>query len=408
MEKHALQRILVRSPNWIGDQVLAFPFFHYLRKNFPHAEITVCCVPWVADLQFRTLVDRVIVLPPSAKGSLRSRWRNVKASGRALSHPEGRPEDRYDLAIALPNSFSSALTLWQSHAKIRRGYATEGRSFLLNSHQTWEPSSSVHRAQAYLELLPEGIDRTSLTPALEFFDRPAENELDADLPGEMANFDYRRYWPLSPADQSPPLKQPSTPYWVLAPGATAESRRWPLSFWAELALAIYRDRGWPGLIVGGPSEAPLARELIHLTRELAARKQPLQKVGISGQDPILRDTTARGSIPTLAPLFQQSEFTVTNESGLAHVAALCGAFVQIVCGAADPKRTRPIGPGRVQIAVNPIPCWPCERNECALPEPRKIECLRGISAELVWSEILRGLEKETARRSFRKVSRPSV
>ena len=28
----AIKKLLVRAPNWIGDQVLAFPFFHYLRK----------------------------------------------------------------------------------------------------------------------------------------------------------------------------------------------------------------------------------------------------------------------------------------------------------------------------------------------------------------------------------------
>ena len=54
--------ILVRAPNWIGDQVLAFPFFHHLRKAYPKAHIAAVCVPWVENVQFKTLVDEVIVL----------------------------------------------------------------------------------------------------------------------------------------------------------------------------------------------------------------------------------------------------------------------------------------------------------------------------------------------------------
>lgn len=50
------QKILVRAPNWIGDQILAYPFFHHLRAGYPGAQITAVCQPWVASVQFRHLV----------------------------------------------------------------------------------------------------------------------------------------------------------------------------------------------------------------------------------------------------------------------------------------------------------------------------------------------------------------
>src|SRR3954469_18915033 len=95
--------ILVRAPNWIGDQILSYPFFHFLRRGYPRARITVACVPWVEAVQFRNLVDEVIVLPrPSGEGA----WAGFQAleQGSKLARAQGP----FDLGIALPNSFSAA------------------------------------------------------------------------------------------------------------------------------------------------------------------------------------------------------------------------------------------------------------------------------------------------------------
>ena len=34
-------KILVRSPNWVGDVVMATPAFRCIRENFPDAHITL-------------------------------------------------------------------------------------------------------------------------------------------------------------------------------------------------------------------------------------------------------------------------------------------------------------------------------------------------------------------------------
>jgi ADP-heptose:LPS heptosyltransferase len=143
----------------------------------------------------------------------------------------------------------------------------------------------------------------------------------------------------------------------------------------NLAGQVARSTGMRCVIVGGPAEAPIAEKL-------------LDALNVSGKT-LFEDWTARGTVADLWPVFRGARFTLTNESGLAHVAALCGSFVQIVCGAADPRRTRPLGPGRVQVAINPVECWPCERNVCTQPPTKYIQCLRGIAPETVWEEIQR-------------------
>jgi ADP-heptose:LPS heptosyltransferase len=202
----------------------------------------------------------------------------------------------------------------------------------------------------------------------EFWGVPPQNELDPGVQGIVDRFDAQAAWPAAE-----PVEPPAEPYWVLAPGSQAESRRWPAESFARLARLILSERGWRGVIVGGPAEAPLARQL---TED--------RSIG-------LIDLTAQGTVADNWRIFARAKFTVSNDSGLAHVAALLGSPVQVVWGAGDPKRTEPLGPGRVRVLFNPLDCWPCERNSCQLPEGRKIECLRGIQPDAVWKEVLDGI-----------------
>lgn len=354
--------ILVRAPNWIGDQILAYPFFYELRRQYPQARIVSACVPWVADLQFRRQVDDVIVLPKATSRDFSARLEAVSEASRLL-----KDKGPWDLAISLPNSISSAWMLYRSGAKERRGYKTDGRGILFNQAQDWRIGERLHRADAYLKLLPQAAP----FGAGEFWPQLPDGENDAWKPGVLPSFDAPAEWPGVEW-----LEPPQEAYWVLAPGATAESRRWPIEYFVSLASSIAQATGMTGVIVGGPKEIEIGMQL---TRDKSLK---------------LVDFTAEGPVPSLWRLFAQAKFAVTNESGLAHVASLCGAFTQIVCGAADPKRTRPLGPGQVQVAVNPIECWPCEKNVCQLrPPDQKLSCLLGIQPVTVWEEIQRGIRR---------------
>jgi len=379
-ESSAIRSVLVRAPNWIGDQVLAYPFFHALREAYPGAHIASVCVDWVQDLQFRHLVDQVVVLPRPLRpeAGWRERLPQLEAAAREL-----RGMRKWDLSISLPNSLSAAWLLFRSGAKIRRGYPGDGRKLLLTECVSPALASTSHRAQAYCELLP--ADARSERPAIDYWGIPPENDLDPGIPGVEPRFDAELAWPGTRW-----IVPPSEPYWVLAPGATAESRRWPAERFVDLADQICRSTGLKGLVVGGPREAPLAESICKAF--IARHPGSSFHDGALGPGAAskLKDLTGQGSVPALWKVFSGARFTVTNESGLAHVASLCGSFVQVICGAADPKRTRPIGPGRVQVLVNPVDCWPCEKNYCSQPAETKLQCLKGIEPGAVWEEIQRG------------------
>jgi heptosyltransferase-2 len=367
-------KILVRAPNWIGDQVLSYPFFHFLRRGYPRAKITVACVPWVEATQFRNLIDEIVLLHRPKENTLWARFQALEAGARLV-----REKGPYDLGISLPNSFSAAWLLWRAGAANRRGYVADGRAFLLTERLHLREEPVVHRAEAYVGALPD--EARPLAEIKDFWGIPPVegDELDPGTPGVIPEFQPERAWP-----EADPIEPPSTPYWVLAPGAVAESRRWPIERFTDLARKVDGETKWPCLVVGGPAEAPLADRLI----------------GELGRERV-RDWTAQGSVTRLWKTLRQAKFVVANDSGLAHVAAICsrreGPSIHVVWGAGNPKRTEPLGPSRVRILLNPIDCWPCERNSCSLPSGQKVECLRGIHPDAVWEEIRLGIGRRDER-----------
>jgi len=42
-----VDKILVRSANWVGDTVMMLPSLVAVRKAFPHAQVTILTNPWV-------------------------------------------------------------------------------------------------------------------------------------------------------------------------------------------------------------------------------------------------------------------------------------------------------------------------------------------------------------------------
>ncbi len=369
MGKLSPNTILVRCPNWIGDQILAFPFFYLLRLTFPTSRITAVCVPWVQDLQYRRLIDDLFILPTSVNDPWYLRFRTVDRLGRHLAQV-----GTWNMGIALPDSFAAAWLIYRAGTKRRVGYAKDRRRLLLNDPQKISITPQ-HRALNYLDLLPPSDSEK----------QPARKDLHSFY---RENFGVP---PISP-DQTPtsyfvatsghrdadpsilyPIPPPGVPYWIIAPGATAFSRRWPIEYFAELAKIICRQTGFLGVIVGSLAEKPLAEYLL--------RSSSLN----------LLDLTGAGSITRLIPVFSRAKFTVCNESGLAHLAAFSGSPTQIICGAANPQNTCPLGPGKVRVTFNPVACWPCERNFCDQPATDQIQCLRGITPEQVWSEITSAL-----------------
>ena len=107
-------------------------------------------------------------------------------------------------------------------------------SSMTNSHGSLTASSTgrKHTCMSFrLAVRPQA-------PAPGFWQEPAHHGTEPDTLGICDQFDARRAWPVDA-----PVEAPSYPYWVLAPGSMAVSRRWPVEWFAALAQHIARTTG---------------------------------------------------------------------------------------------------------------------------------------------------------------------
>src|SRR5688500_8598438 len=119
----SVQRLLVLSPNWLGDAVMALPAIDDLRRHLSDARVIVAARRSVAGLfALVPWVDEIVELE----------WRGrVADAGAMWSDVRRLRAARPDAALLLPNSFASAWLAFAARVPARWGYARDGRSWLL-------------------------------------------------------------------------------------------------------------------------------------------------------------------------------------------------------------------------------------------------------------------------------------
>jgi ADP-heptose:LPS heptosyltransferase len=134
----------------------------------------------------------------------------------------------------------------------------------------------------------------------------------------------------------PPRVGASTPkpYVVLAPGGSSRpEKRWPVEQFAALANH-FRARGFDIVIIGGPDESSLARQI-------------QRTVGQA------RDLTGRTDFEKIAILGARAALAVGNASGPIQLIAASGApTIALFSGASDPRLTAPRGYVTILQAVH--------------------------------------------------------
>ncbi len=338
MKPHDVRRILVRAPNWVGDAVMSLPVLAGLNRLWPAAEITAVAAPRVAPLfSGQPGVTDVIAYPAGQE-----KWRLLWGL-----------RGKFDLALALPNSFESALGLWLTRTPRRLGYAANGRSLLFTTVlQGRQRLQGLHQVFYYLGLLEAfGPVQDFSPPCL----RLSETERDE---GRSL---------LTKGGQNP-----NGPWIGLAPGATyGPAKRWPSERFAAVGDLLQEELQSGVVLLGGPGDQEAAIEV-----ERQARGKFLNLAG---------KTTLRQALMVLSQL----QVLITNDSGLMHAAAALQVPVVAIFGSTDPVATGPFTQ-RATIIHHHLPCSPCLERTCALGYP----CLAEITVAEV-AEAARGWLKQS-------------
>jgi len=308
----ALDRILIRLPNWLGDLLLARPLLHAVRRSHPGAEVRgVASAPLLELLEADKVLDRQDVWPsPGAE--------RAALEGRIRAwHP--------DAAIVLPPSFSSAWFAYRVSATRRLGYAHEGRSVLLTHHPRRPRRGEVHLSDEYLALGRElGV-----------------------IPGEVPALPVTEAACRAAEDLLGPAPSSGGNLVILGPGAIyGPAKRWSEERFAELGQRA-QQRGALVLVCGSAADAPLCERVARAVGGAA------------------RSVAGRTNLMTQASLCARSWVTVSNDSGLAHLAASVGAPTVVIFGSTSSAWTAPLGE-KVRIVQRAPVCSPCFQRRCSI------------------------------------------
>jgi heptosyltransferase-2 len=322
-DPEVVRRVLVRTPNWVGDAVMSLPVLAGLKRLFPLAEITVLAARRVAPLFAAQPGVTEIIRYPAGRGKWQVLW---------------ELRGRFDVALALPNSMESALGLWLVGVPVRVGYNTEARGLFLKEVVAGRDKlAGLHTVFYFLGLLKALGGVATFTPPILYLE-PEEEVVgarllaEADLPG-----------------QGP---------WVgLSPGATyGPAKRWPPERFAALGRELQQELGARLVLLGGEDERPVADQV----------QEQLQAPMVN----LVGRTNLRQALGVLSQL----NLLVTNDSGLMHAAAALSVPLVALFGSTDPGATGPFT-SRAMVLRHPWPCSPCLQRTCDIGYP----CLHAIS-----------------------------
>ncbi|MEW6612915.1 MAG: lipopolysaccharide heptosyltransferase II [Pseudomonadota bacterium] len=321
------QQVLIVAPAWVGDMVMAHVLIQVLRRRYPRLAIDLVAPPWTAALGQRMAEVRQSFSLEMAHGRLDLHLR--RAFAREIK-PIG-----HDWAIVLPSSWKSALVPYWAEIPHRTGFRGEWRFGLLND-----------RRQLDKRRLPRTVDRfvaLGLTPAAPLPHQLPAPRLQVDAEARQATL------------QRLGLGVPSRPLLALAPGAEyGPAKRWPVSHYIELARRQIAA-GWAVWVFGSPKDA-------EITQAIAAAVP--EAVDLGGQTSLLE----------AVDLLALAQVTVSNDSGLMHVAGAVGSRVIGLFGSSSPVMTPPLG-RHAKILSKGLKCSPCGKRECPLKHHRCLEDL---------------------------------
>jgi heptosyltransferase-2 len=337
-----MKRLVILSPNWLGDAVMALPAIADVRRAAPDAQIAVAARPAIAPL-FRLVPDvndTIVLSKPAAIHDV-GRWR---ALGAELAGGE------FDTALLFPNSMHAALVVSRAGIPERWGYRTGWRGSLLT--RAIQRTSGLHQVESYQQLVH----------ALGFPNGPVEPRVHVpqDARDAAARLLMEDGW------------DGHTPLVALAPGAAyGGAKRWPPASFAELAAALAAD-GVRSVMVGSAADAATAEEV---ARSFEGRVQA--RTGAPERS-ALRNIVGRTDLPSLAGIMTHCRALVTNDSGAMHLGAAAGVSVTAVFGPTDETATRPLGDAHA-VLTHPVWCRPCMLRECPIDH----RCMRGVGVAAV-------------------------
>ena len=319
-ESNSIQRILIVKPSSLGDIIHVFPALTNLAKHFPQAEFDFLINP-----QFSGILD----FSPVAirKKILFERKRLGKITTvlpEAIKLAKTLRQEKYDLVIDFKGLFRSAI--FSCCAKARYGCAgfDAPREKISRIFYRFKAAvSSTHAVERNVELVNLLTGNNYPTPVCDIPERDYNAEILDALPEKFV---------------------------LMLPGARWESKRFPESFFGEIAGHLSRN-GISSILAGSSDEIPHCEKII----------------SASNSDPNIISLAGKTSFKDLFELTRRAKAVVCNDSGPLHIASILNKEIFAFFGATNPDKTGPWN-SNAHIYKLDLPCSGCLKRNCPIPE----------------------------------------
>lgn len=296
--------LVVRSPNWLGDAVMALPAVRNLKTLAGDAPLAVAAPEKLAALWRKCpFVDQVVAL---------EKPRNLLAAARQLR------AGKFGSAVLLPNSLRSVAEAWLAGIPQRLGYARGGRGLLL-TRTIPAPARNparLHQRFYYLDLVAA-------------LGGPSDDSLPR-LRGDPAIATGSRGLVLA-----------------ICPGAEyGPAKRWPVENFVAVARHFIETRQARIVLLGAEADAPVAEEFVR-------------------QLPEVENRVGKTSLDEFMAALASARLVLCNDSGAMHAASALDVPALAVFGSTEPLLTGPMGASS-RVLRHHVPCSPCFLRECPI------------------------------------------
>jgi heptosyltransferase-2 len=339
LEETVMERIVIRSSNWLGDAVMSVPAVRAIKRGLPGAHVSVLTPEKIADVwRLVSEVDEVIPFPAASGSGLLRKLSGMAQVFRVARLIRGRG---FTTGVVFPNSLRTGLEMWLARIPRRVGYPGHARRSLLLTQVFREEkperatAPSRHQVFDYLRLAEFLGARVEPDAAFGF---PKAGSLRVRAPGEPARIA------------------------VCAGAEYGPAKRWLPEGYAEVVQAVSDSAPCRWQLVGTAKDRPVAGEIAKLCEN----------------PPNVENLCGETTLAELIAILRESDALLTNDTGTMHLAALLGVPTVAIFGSTEPALTGPLGSGHTVVRKR-AECSPCFLREC----PIDFRCMREITSAAV-------------------------
>lgn len=332
-------KILIVQTAFIGDLILTTPLIRAAKQIAPQTHISVLAIPQSSEiLSGNPDIDELLLYDKRGKD------KGIFGFLRLL---KALRKEQFDIALIPHRSFRSATLAYLSRISKRVGFDKSAGNLLLTEKAIYR--HNVHEVERNLDLLRSfGLDIVDKHPRI-FLDEKSRMFAEEFLAEEGVN-------------RSDTLV-------ALAPGSIWPTKRWISEGYAEISRSLILEDGVVVVLIGGPDDVRLCREIIEKAGE--------RILSVAGKARLMES----------AAIIERCHLLVSNDSAPAHIASALGIPTVAIFGPTIPAfGFAPYGFEDLVVQKS-LYCRPCGIHGGSKCPEDHFRCMREITPD----DVLRGV-----------------